>query len=181
MGDQPEILMTAQQLSVALGVERKWILRQQAGPQPEFAAQIVGGRGPAWLWRESSLDHWRAYLASQASVPRRAGRRKPEPQETGHKGYSDHEAVNVTRADVVVTWKLWWHPLSHGGTRWYFSTPHGWFISDDDGHSWENTRVMTRPNDHHYYAISGTVSPRPALASILRSANRLRQRLEGES
>ena len=164
-------LFTVSEIASFLGVTNKWVhnelnRRGANAPRPEFTAHI-GGRSPILLWPEHDMVRWEAYYASLGSIPATV---------TAHSAYSDHRAVNMLRK-TTVTWKLWWR-CSSDGPVWWFSTPAGWWVSDDDGRGWRDAGCMIRPTEYHYFSVNGTAKPSPALSGIIRSATKLRRRLE---
>jgi hypothetical protein len=168
----PERLYTAKEVAEMTGVARKWVYNHagRAGaPRPQFEARY-GGKDPIQLWTEDGVKHWYAYIASSDSMPQKASSRRFD-------NYSDHRAVNMIRGSMS-TWKLWWRCTHDGGTLWWFSTPVGWWTSEDDGRTWSNTELDIRPNDYRYYCVNGSVTPKGALLGVLESATKLRHRLE---
>lgn len=168
-----ETLYTVSHVARMLGETEKWVhyVRKNHGaPEPSYEAQISGGPVPACLWNDTELDQWRAFHASQAWVPSvKIRRRKVDP-------YSDHKAVNHVRSRAI-TWKLWWHN-SFEGPVWWFSTPQGWYNSNDDGRHWHLSGLDVRPEVFSYYAVNGTARPGGHVATILRSAANLRDMIE---
>lgn len=163
-----ERLYTAREVAVELGLTRPWVLKhaeRMESPQPDY--ETMHGESRQLLWTKASLDSWRAYHASAESVPNQALGR----------GYSDHRAVNKFGYHMV-TWKLWWHPLGDGGTKWWYSTPLGWYTSEDDGKMWDPYGSMTRPKDYHYYSVVQGVGTSSALGAVLRNAEKLRLSIE---
>lgn len=161
----PQRLYTANEVGKAIGMSRHWVLehceRDGAVP-PEFT--VMRGDLTQPLWSEGSLDRWRAYCAGESSLPKHSR----------YAGYSDHKAVNQV-GPVTVTWKLWWRCLSDGGALWWFSTPKGWYASNDDGRTWSFTDTMIRPPGHRYYSVNADITPKGAVAAVLRSAEKLRR------
>lgn len=160
-------LYGAKEVAAMLGTQLNWVLKhmRNGGPPPDFCVQRGGKMAP--LWSPVSIDRWRAYHASSASLP------KVERYLT----FSDHNAVNQV-GGLMVTWKLWWRNTYDGGAMWWFSTPDGWYVSDDDGRTWDFADTMVRPGGYHYFSVNGNVNPNRAVAGILRTAHQLKQRLE---
>lgn len=164
-------LYSAGEVGHILGVTRNWVLEHVArGKTPPADFVAVRGKVDQPLWTAASVDQWRAYHAGDASIP------------SHHRGasYSDHNAVNQV-GPVTVTWKLWWRNTHDGGAMWWFSTPQGWYVSDDDGRTWDYADVMVRPGDYHYFSVNGSVIARGAVAAVLRSAAKLKGQLEGST
>lgn len=165
---EPQRLYTANEIAKMLGVSRHWVLEhfaEREGPAPQF--QAMRGKVGTYLWTVESLDAWRAYHAGGGSVP-------------SHRtnGYSDHNAVNQV-GPVTVTWKLWWRPRGDGMVQWWFSTPQGWYCSDDDGRVWRHAETMVRPSDYRYISVNDIVRDMSsATSAVLRSAHMLRQKIE---
>jgi hypothetical protein len=158
------------EVAAALGVDRAWVRRHitRGAPQPDFEA--AAGRKMMMLWTQASVDRWRAYHASELCLPI-----------TEHyASFSDHNAVNRV-GRIEVTWKLWWRNTFDGGAMWWYSTPRGWYVSNNDGRTWEDADVMVKPGGYHYFAVNGNVTPQRHVANVLRSAAELRQRLENAS
>jgi hypothetical protein len=169
---EPARLYSAVDIAKILGVSRAWVhnrLRKNGStaPPPAFMAQIAG-KNATLLWAENDLRRWSAYHASVESAPARGGK---------YSTYSDHRAVNYVR-DVPVTWKLWWRCMPEGRVMWWFSTPAGWWTSENDGVSWVLTELDVRPTDFHYYSVNGNACPSGAVAAVLRTTTELRHRLE---
>lgn len=160
-----EQLYTAAGIAEMLGTHRHWVLKSK-GPEPDFQARFHGAN-PVMLWTERSVERWRAYHASPQSIP--GGGR--------YTSYSDHRAVNQM-GPTTVTWKLWWRPTFDGGTQCWFSTPVGWYVSEDDGENWRHTGAMDRPSDFTYVAINGNGTPTSWITIVLHRASKIRQRLE---
>lgn len=164
----PQRLYTANEIAKMLGMTRHWVLEHHSrtgAPQARFTA--VRGSRMTLFWTADALDHWRAYYAGADSIPR--------VQRTS--GYSDHNAVNQV-GNQTVTWKLSWRNTHDGGAMWWFSTPDGWYVSNDDGRTWDYADVMIRPGDYRYFHVTGNVNPARHVATVLRSATKLRQRLQ---
>lgn len=178
---RPTRLYTANEVGRLFGTTRYWVLEHMArdGSPPADFVIVRGSEQP--LWTSASVDHWRAYFASGESVPRHRiaapGVRRPLAKSPP---YSDHNAVNQV-GPVTVTWKLWWRATRDGGTMWWFSTPDGWYVSNDDGVTWDDADVMIRPQGYRYQCVNGSVKPKRYVADVLRSVDKLRQRLEGNS
>lgn len=169
---KPHRLYTTSDIAQLLGVRRSWVHNKivknaDSAPMPEFDVK-TNGPAPLLLWTESGLRRWEAYYASLGSIPPRISR---------HSAYSDHRAINRV-GQLTVSWKLWWRCCFDGGTVWWFSTPQGWWVSENDGRDWRNAEAMIRPTDYRYHCVSSNAPPTPAIAAVLRSATRLRQRLE---
>lgn len=170
---EPIRLYTVKEIADDLGVKRGWVNNRVGlkrsdpnAPAPDFTA-FIGGKDPIMLWSETGLQHWRAFAASQSSVPKQLT-----------KIYSDHRATNEVRGQAV-TWKLWWRNEAEGPV-WWFGTPDGWWVSRNDGVDWKRTGLMVRPGDYHYYCVNGTVKPSAAVSSVLRSTTFLRRHIEGK-
>lgn len=169
---QPKMLYSMEQVAQSLGVTKAWISKQvgkSSAPPPDFQAQIKGGK-IALLWTEVSMDRWRAFRASVDPIA---------PRVRKYSSYSDHNAVNAI-AGSTITWKLWSRPMCDGGTLWWFSTPRGWYASNNDGVTWDFTDTMIRPVGYRYSCVNGSVTPTTSVAAILRSAGKLRRELEGQ-
>lgn len=165
---EPERLYTANEVASKLGMTRHWVLEHSTrvgAPRAEFTT-MRGSRSQP-LWTEFGVDRWRAYHAGDHSVPRH---RKAD-------GYSDHKAVNQV-GPVTVTWKLAWRPTFDGGVMWWFSTPRGWYVSNDDGQTWDFADTMIRPGDYRYQCVNVTMNLTGHIGSVLRSAEKLRRQLE---
>lgn len=166
----PETLYPAVHVARMLGETTKWVHRcrhEKGAPEPAYEAQLRGGPTPAILWTAAQLDQWLAFHASQSPNPRPNTRKNL---------YSDHKAVNNTKGQLV-TWKLWWHN-GYGGPVWWYSTPQGWYNSNDDGENWWLTGLDVRPDHFTYFAINGDARPGGHLARMLRSAAVLRESVE---
>lgn len=163
---EPQRLYGTTEIAEILGVKRARLIKdaRQIGPKPDFIFHYRG-MNPIQLYTLNSLNQWRAFYASDASI-----RRKPST-------YSDHRAVNQL-GGTVITWKLWWRNTHDGGAMWWFSTPQGWYVSNDDGRSWDFADVMIRPGDYRYHCVTGNVTPGLGTLVILRSAEKLRRRIE---
>jgi predicted DNA-binding transcriptional regulator AlpA len=167
----PPRLYTVSEIAKELGISRKWIhnrLSDKESKAPPAAFRVhTGGKDPMLLWTEQAVARWRAFYASTESIP-----------STGRFfEYSDHQAVNMVRNQVMVTWKLWWRNTYDGKAEWWFSTPVGWFTSDDDGKKWVDTQLMVRPQDYRYFCVNGNAKPTSTVAAVLRSALQLRDRI----
>lgn len=170
---EPRRLYTAPDIATMLGVSRNWIHMQMpnGAPKPDFVAQVRGGK--LWqLWTSQGVDRWRAFHASEMSIP----------NTTRFISFSDHNTSNRlpggAKGGHVITWKLWWQCSHDGGATWWFSTPQGWYVSNDDGETWTNTGLQVRPGEYRYYSIVGDAVPKPYVARILRSSERLRKIIE---
>lgn len=173
-----ERLYSITEIGRTLGVDRHSMHQYAERPgAPAADFEIYRGKVAQELWTEASFDHWRAFFASQLSVPRHSKARPEARRRPGTQPYSDHQAFNQV-GPMVVTWKLWWRCTFDGGTMWWFSTPKGWWVSNDDGQTWDDADVMERPGDYHYFCVNGNVRPKPHVTNVLRSAEKLRQRLE---
>jgi hypothetical protein len=164
----PQRLYTANEVSKVVGMTRHWVLEHCArtgAPTPEFT--VMRGDLTQPLWTEGSLDRWRAYHAGDVSGPDH-GR---------YSGYSDHNAVNQV-GPVTVTWKLSWRCMYDGGALWLFSTPRGWYISNDDGVTWDFADTMVRPTGYRYFSVNANVNPGSTISRILRSCEKLRRSIE---
>jgi hypothetical protein len=167
----PPRLYTVSEIAKELGISRKWVhnrLSDKESKAPPAAFRVhTGGKDPMLLWTEQAVARWRAFYASVESIP-----------STGRFfEYSDHQAVNMVRNQVMVTWKLWWKNTWDGKAQWWFSTPNGWWTSDDDGRTWSDTGLMVRPQDYRYYAVNGNAKPSTAVAAVLRSALELGKKI----
>ena len=163
-----ERLYTANEVATLFGMTRHWVLEHMSrdgAPEPEF--EMMRGKVAQPLWTVAGLDRWRGYFAGGKSIPR---------HRTGD-AYSDHKAVNQV-GPVTVTWKLWWRCTGDGGVLWWYSTPEGWYVSNNDGQSWDFTGTPIRPSDYRYYSVNTYDTVKGATSAVLRSADRLRQRLE---
>lgn len=166
---EPPMLYSAIDVAEQLGVSRTWIfshMERPGSPPPAYRVQSKGSKiSPLWTTR--GVDNWRAYHARLLAPADRATAEV----------YSDHRAVNRV-GNVTVTWKLWWQNLWDGRQCWWYSTPFGWYTSEDDGYSWEPSGAMLRPSDNRYYSVSGIP---PALRPIVRRSEELRRRLTADS
>lgn len=167
----PQRLYTSNEIAKVVGMSRYWVLdhcMRAGAPPPEYT--IVRGDQTQPLWSRASLDRWRAYHAGDAS----------KPDHKNYSGYSDHNAVNRV-GPTTVTWKLSWRNTYDGGAMWWFSTPKGWYVSNDDGATWDFADVMVRPTDYRYFSVTANaVSKGSAVAMVLRSATKLRRTIEGK-
>lgn len=172
MRPEPQRLYGPSEIATMLGLSRHAIVKQveyTGSPDPEYV--IMRGGAPTMLWSHAALDQWRAFLAGEGSIPRR----------DRYSGYSDHVAVNQL-GPMTVTWKLWWSCTFDGGTRWWFSTPSGWWTSDNDGRDWNpHEGGMLRPTDNRYYSVMGNVRPRGALVGVLREVEKLRRWIDSSA
>lgn len=174
---KPTRLYTANEIGRLFSTTRYWVIEhmlRDGSPPPDFII-VRGSEQP--LWTAASVDHWRAYFASQESIPRHRtaapGVRRPLAKSPR---YSDDNAVNQV-GPVSVTWKLSWRATRDGGTMYWLSSPVGWWVSNDDGRTWDNADVMVRPQGYRYQFVNGSVRPPPHVAAVLRSADELRKRL----
>lgn len=162
-----EYLHSASEVAKLIGVPRRWVIEHShgSGPPPDFTAHR--GARPMMLWTDESVNRWRAYYMSETST---SGLRRFD-------SYSDHNAVNQV-GSLTITWKLWWRNTHDGGAMWWFSTPKGWFVSNDDGRSWDFADVMVRPGDYRYISVNGSVNPSQHTLSIIRGVGHLRGLIE---
>lgn len=166
---EPVRLYTISEIATMLGVSRMWVQRHHSAataPSPEFVMPSIRGKQMSLLWTEESLDRWRAYRASPSVNPG-----------NGWGNFSDHNAVNQI-GSTRVTWKLWWRPTSAGTMLWWFSTPRGWYCSEDDGTTWQPAETHVRPSDFRYICVGSSGQITPSVASVLRSAEKLRCKIE---
>lgn len=171
---EPVKLYGTKQIAEILGASQRWVSAHAAagrGPAIEFV--VPAGRQTQMLWTHRGVAGWLAYHASTMSLPLNLSR---------FPDYSDHKAVNTINL-ATVTWKLWWRPMYDGGTQWWFSTPRGWYASTDDGVTWTDMELMTRPYDYRYYCVTDNVNANhnSAPARVLRQALKLRRSLEKET
>lgn len=165
-----ERLYNATEIGTMLGIGRDWVSEHSRhGDAPPADYEWFRGKTAMPLWSGASLGHWRAYHASGESTPRTTARHVAT--------FSDHNAVNQM-GPVTVTWKLWWRNTHDGGASWWFSTPRGWWVSEDDGRTWKPSETMVRPSDYRYYSVNGCVRPKGAVAAVLREAGKLRRWIE---
>lgn len=166
---QPERLWGTTDIMDILKVQRTWLTshqRRPGSPRPEYEVIDRNGRKTP-LWSDRGVEQWRLYLENL----------KVDPKTGKSTAYSDHNALNRIRF-MSVTWKLWWSNVWDGGTKWWFSTPQGWYTSIDDGKTWVPTGEMVRPNDNRYYAVSANLQTADgAVCKVLRSALALREAL----
>lgn len=167
-----ERLYTVLDIARELGQTKMWVhgrlVSSPNAPRPDFTANARGGT-PILLWKRDSLPRWHTYKAGNETV-----------SGNGHyAAYSDHRAVNKV-GRISATWKLWWRNTHDGRMLWWFSTPVGWWISDDDGASWRNTGLFQRPGDYHYYRVNGNVTGEGmgVLSAAWRSTLPLKRELE---
>ena len=160
----PTRLYTATDVAEILNVSRGWVFKHRnrsGAPAAEFEVPTRGGDDKSMLlWTEQAVQSWRAYCAATA------GRKDAV--------YSCLNAVNNG-----ITWKLGWQMLPGGSTRWWFSTPQGWFCSENDGRNWRNTGRMRLSSDYRYFWVNQmAASAFGSTSAILRSADGLRRRIE---
>lgn len=168
MSTPPIRLYGAGEIGTMLGLSRHWVIKHYTHPDaPRADYTTMHGTSVQSLWSAAALDHWRAFHAGEGSIPRN-GR---------YTTFSDHHAVNHV-GKIEVTWKLSWRCDYDGGTAWLYSTPEGWYISTDDGHSWEATGSMIRDREYRYMSVNGNVPPGSAVKAILRECQKLRARIE---
>ena len=175
----PKKLYGMRQIAETLSVTRNWVNRHMY-LDPSLAAGFegpnMGGKEPiTHLWSEEGLNRWMRYVASNESLPKAGLIRNAK--------YSDHKAVNIIAGGHRLSWKLWWRCKPDGATQWWYSTPDGWYTSDDYGQEWVRTGKDVRDTDYHYYCVNtyDTVRQGSCVVSVLRSCHQLRKRLEEEA
>lgn len=162
-----EKLFTVNEVAKELGVTRPWIhsrIRNDDSPRADFT---MAGRGcPQLLWTETSLNRWRTYKDSGERVS----------GNSHYAAYSDHRAVNRV-GRISASWKLWWRTTHDGNAVWWYSTPTGWWISDDDGRTWRNSGLWERPGDYRYCCVNDSVNADSASKAVQRNARKLKDKL----
>lgn len=167
-----EQLYGTAEVATAIGASRTWVQdhsRKPAAPKADFEYVNQGGQRTL-LWTERSIGLWARYFRLLR------GKKRSGPRLVRTINFSDHWTVN-TVGSATVTWKLWWRNLWDGRTQWWFSTPNGWYTSDNDGTTWEATGLTERPGDTSYYFVPSNSEASGLTAQILDSAARLRRSL----
>lgn len=150
---------------------RIYSLMSKGAPLPTYEAFTNSKRSQSF-WTEAAVEQWRTFVADLERHPY-STRSHPVPPADG--AFSDHKAVNIIGDGHVVTWRLWFQPTT---TTWWFSTPYGWYVSDD-GASWRDTgRMMKPPGGYRPVPRQGHDS-RSAhwMKRVQRAANEVQERL----
>lgn len=164
------VLEVARELGIS--THRLYRLIDGNGPEPEFEVTSYreGAGRRRFFWTLDGVDRWRAFFADQ-SAPQRHIREKTTPVDI----FSDHKAVNVV-GGYQVSWRMWFEVR---GKMWWFSTPYGWFTSADNGTTWRDTGLQTRPPGlYRITARSATVHASDWMKKVWVGADQLKARLE---
>ena len=164
-----DVLYSCEQIAKSIGMSKSFV-RQHRKQRQELNEQFYtthqgGNKTP--LWTQQGKDSWADYMEE------RNGQRPGS--------FDPLSAINVVNHEPV-TWKLWWQALPSGGTRWWFSTPRGWYYSEDDnGRHWRDCNRMRLNSDFCYHMVDpATIDRGSIVAAVLRHAGVLRRAIESD-